>query len=113
MVLIGFYGVATAAGDASNQIPVLNGVPASGPHLAVMTRCLFGNEGLREGREGHGEEDRRTEGGVGGGGERGVGLFRRDLLELASNVTPPGNKQGLLQNSFFFLGEVTEGKKTK
>lgn len=52
-----------AAGDTPNQIPGLNGVPVSGPHLAVMTRCLFGNEGLREGRERHGEEDRRTENG--------------------------------------------------
>lgn len=60
----------------------------SGPRLAVMIRCLLVMKAFAH--KGDREEDRRT--------EKGVGGHWGDLLHLASNITPPGNKQGLHEN---------------
>lgn len=82
-----------------NEIPALNGVPVSGPHLAIMIRCLLVMKAFVRKSEtrGRGQEDRK---GMSQGWSAG---YFGDLLELASNITPPGNKQRLLQNSFVRL----------
>lgn len=71
----------------------------SGPHLAIMIRCLLVMKGfVRKGEtRTRGQEDREGMA-VGWGAD-----YFGDLLELASNITPPGKKQRLLQNSFVRL----------